>query len=235
MKAVLKLNMLEWDSKFWETEIYSYTSECGSLDTDGLQANKWMIQALVAEADLELINTLEESGFRFVESKVTLVKVLERRISINSNNFRKVSHEEIEKRRNVFFDMYGRNSRYSIFSKEKINLFYCTWVNNSIDGTMDDDCIGYYTDNELAGFLTYRIRHKEMQIGIVGVFEEYQEKGIGTNLLSYLNNIALDNSCEKIIVATQGKNRPAINVYIKNGFAVHDIKNWFYLKGGNGW
>jgi len=97
---------------------------------------------------------------------------------------------------------------------------------------MDDRCIGYYVDNQLAGFITFKYRDDKAIVGLVGVFPEFQKKGISQKLLDYVNYNAINQGFRQVSISTQGRNLKAINAYIKNGFFLDSIKYWYYLKGG---
>lgn len=229
------LNRLDWDSEYWGIEIFNVDENYNlSIPTSNKNKSKiYLIQALIPEEKIEVINLLEDSGFRFVESKINLKKILKKKTEINTNDFKDIEIKDLENNKNDFYNLYGQYSRFGLFSKEKINDFYYIWLINSIDGKMDDKCIGYYFENQLTGFITYKYKNDGLYIGLVGIFDEFQKKGISQKLLDYVNDQAINKGYNKIYVATQGKNYNAINAYIKNGFNIEDIKNWYYLKGEN--
>lgn len=229
---------LEWDSQFWDLEIYNvdenYNFNIPNSNKNCTSGSKeWLIQALVPEDKVEIINFLEDNGFRFVETKINLKKKVVKKIEIDENKFKDVDRYDIQPYKNEFNNLYGKYSRFSVFNKEKVNDFYYTWVLNSINGEMDDKCIGYYIEDKLAGFITYKFKNNELSIGLLGVFQAFQRKGISQHLLNYINNKALEEGYNAINVSTQGKNYNAINTYIKNGYFIKSIQNWYYLRGDN--
>lgn len=228
------MKKLEWDSCFWNVDIYN-------LDRDYMfyiprisekKYNEWLIQTRVPDNEIELINMLEDKGFRFVESKVNLMKKVDDEINI-ADSFKKVKKIDLEIHKNDFADLYDRYSRFSLIDSNKINDFYYKWLINTIAGKMDDACIGYYINNKLTGFISYRIKNHEFSIGLVGVFPEFQNRGISQKLLNCIHNVAYNKGYEYIKVSTQGKNHIAINTYIKNGYIFENIENWYYLRGDN--
>lgn len=228
---------LDWDSEFWGVDIFNIDEsdifyKSGVIDEIIKNKDNYVIQALISDYKVKQIQQMEEGGFRFVESKITLKKSINQTIYIDFCNFKKIEEKEIRSYKDVFFDLYGKVSRYSLFPNEKINYFYYTWVVNSIYGKMDDECIGYYIDNQLAGFATYRYRDGETIIGLIGVFPDFQNKGISQKILYYINNDAIEKGHKIVSISTQGINSKAINAYIKNGFYFDSIKYWFYMNGG---
>ncbi|MFP4698563.1 MAG: GNAT family N-acetyltransferase [Eubacteriales bacterium] len=230
------MKKLRWDTQFWGIDIYDF-SDIDKISNVkkvkfSLPASKdFIIQALINDENIKAINYLEDKGFRFAESKVTLVKGAIQINEMFTNNFRKVKIEEIENYKNLFYDLYGKVSRFSLFNKGKVNQFYYTWVLNSIKGKMDDSCIGYYEEEKLAGFITYKCRDNSISIGLLGVFPQFQGHGISKKLLAHIDNIAFNNKCNSVHVSTQGKNVKAINAYIKSGFIFDSIKHWYYMRG----
>lgn len=235
---MIKLTRLDWDSSYWMVDIYDvkkcYESNDFKLEfIQEISSQPYLIQALVIDKDIEFINFLEESGFRFMESKVNLVKRIQETSAIFPEGlFKDVTLDELIGNKDEFYNLYGEVSRFSFLPKEKVNEFYYKWVVKSIKGELDDNCIGYYVEGSLGGFITYKILEQKLIIGLVGVFPEYQGKKISQNLLHYIENVAVKNNCSEIYVSTQGKNIKAVNAYIKSGFFIQDIKHWYYLKEG---
>lgn len=230
------MHRLDWDSDFWGFDIYKIDKTDNLFEQDLIanitnRSNSFLIQALVSSDEVQTINCLEEKGFRFIESKITMKKMLDKTSKINKIKFKEIKKHELDSQRYSFFDLYGKISRFSLFRQEKINDFYYFWVIKSIDGKLDDKCIGYYIDDQLAGFITYRYDNIRVSIGLVGVFPEFHQKGVSQKLLDYVNNKAIKKGYSEIIISTQGKNISAINAYIKNGFIFKNIKHWYYLKG----
>ena len=228
------MKKLEWDSEFWGIDLFSIPENDKSWDQDLLSSIRnneklYLIQALISENEVGLINSLENEGFRFVESKITLKNKPMIKAIIDENQFKEIEKHELEAYKNDFFNLYGKVSRFGRFEKEKINDFYYTWMINSIDGKMDDKCIGYYMDHQLAGFITYKYQNNRLAIGLVGVIPKFQKNGISQKLLDYVNDKAITKGYNEVLVSTQGKNKKAINAYIKNGFIFESIKQWYYL------
>jgi len=225
------MRKLKWDSGFWGFEMFHLDVNNDSsikLPND----SNFIIQSLCEISDNTSINMLEREGFSFKESKITLHKIKFDEIKTNNLDFRKLTVKDFEPFKDIFFELFGRNSRFDIFSEEKVNEFYYTWVINSVVGKMDDACIGYFNGNKLVGFVTYRIRESEIMIGLLGVLPEFQGQGISQFLLNYIEDIAVHNNLKVLSVSTQGTNIHALNAYIKNGYRIHSIKHWYYyIKG----
>ena len=224
------MKKLEWDSKFWGINVF-HLDKLDFLDFTQL-GEKYLLQVLASVDDLDFIHKLENKGFKFHESKVTLFKKRFDKTDLEGFSFKLLTPEDIDKYKKSFWDLFGSNSRFNIFSYKKVNDFYYTWLVNSMNGEMDDDCIGYFVNNELAGFVTYKIKDNAVVIGLLGVLPSFRGRGISQKLLNYVDNIAFDNSIG-VSISTQGTNLTAINAYIKNGYYVESIKHWYYLFKGD--
>lgn len=226
------MEKLIWDTRFWGVDIYQVTSL--DYDINKLKSsNPILIQALINVSHLKKINTLEENNFKFVESKITLYKDVVSNTRVrNDQNFRHIDTETLFYFRDSLNNMFINNTRYNIFSKEKINDFYFTWLLNSIKGEMDDACIGFFLKDNLAAFVTYKIKGNAISIGLLGVLPDFQGKGISQLLLNYIETLAIRDSLNVINISTQGKNLPALNSYIKSGFKVQSIDHWYYYRRG---
>lgn len=230
---MISMEKLQWDTNFWGIDII-HTDTSDKIDFSKVENNSYLIQALSDVSNTDFIKYLELNGFHFIESKVTLQKQRYLVNAIEDTNFRDLIIDDLGVYQDIFFELFGMNSRYNMFPNKKVNEFYYTWMVNSIKGAMDDKCIGYFLAGKLAGFVTYRVRDGVLTIGLLGVIPEFQGKGISQKLLNYIDNVALNNNISNIKIATQGKNLRALNAYIKNGYNICSIDHWYYLiKGVN--
>lgn len=62
----------------------------------------------------------------------------------------------------------------------------------------------------------------------IAVQEEYQNKGIGTQLINYLKNFGKEKNVQTISLEVDEKNLVAINFYKKMGFVVTNIRKKYY-------
>ncbi len=86
--------------------------------------------------------------------------------------------------------------------------------------------LGYYLDGKLIGYLNYYVIYNRLEIANFRVLDEYQRRGIGTELLSFLINKypKVDN----ITLEVREDNIKAINLYKKMGFKQVAIRNNYY-------
>lgn len=109
---------------------------------------------------------------------------------------------------------------------EKITEIYKVVDRDYIDWELRNNKIyGLFIENKLAGFIG---EHKEGSIGLLEVFQEYRNQGIGTKLLKFMIKNKLDNNqipFSQIYI----DNEISKNLHRKLGFTVDDnIKNINY-------
>lgn len=86
--------------------------------------------------------------------------------------------------------------------------------------------------NNIVGYVTFNIKEKnnpimryrkQLQIEAICVDENNRCKGICTELLKYVKNIARENNCTDMYLTVNEENTNAIKVYEKFGFKVKSI------------
>ncbi|WP_052759432.1 GNAT family N-acetyltransferase [Paenibacillus sp. DMB20] len=116
------------------------------------------------------------------------------------------------------------------FSRNKVNSFYQLWIEKSVKGSFDDYCLLFKSNGKILGFATIR-EHKDEKtasIGLLGITPESQGRGYGTRLIEDLKVFLVRRQIKQLMVATQGRNYKALNLYIKSGFKINKIESWFY-------
>lgn len=219
------MEKLTWDSEFWGVDVYNVVN-IENIKID--KVKKYLVQILLDRNSL-LNNKIMNSELRLIETKINLLKDVKETCIIDKNLFRKIVEEDLIKYKDEFFNLFGQNSRFRMFPKQKVNDFYYMWLINSMKEEYDSNVIGYYVNHKLAGFITYKFSSDSIHIGLVGVFKDFQRKGISSQLIYYVENQLLDNNLSKIRISTNSFNLPALNTYIKNGFIIEDINYWYYM------
>ncbi|WP_028608349.1 GNAT family N-acetyltransferase [Paenibacillus harenae] len=79
---------------------------------------------------------------------------------------------------------------------------------------------GYYTDETLAGAISFKLDEGTVDIHRMVVHPAYFRRGIAQALLSFV--LQLEDEAVKFIVATGARNTPAKTLYLKNGFQLLD-------------
>jgi ribosomal-protein-alanine N-acetyltransferase len=88
--------------------------------------------------------------------------------------------------------------------------------------------IEYVMENVVVGYLEYSLIYDRMEIDNFYVNEEYRNLGIGTKLLTYLENVAINYKVVNITLEVRVSNNIAINLYKKFGFSEVALRKYYY-------
>ncbi|WP_110940922.1 GNAT family N-acetyltransferase [Geosporobacter subterraneus] len=86
---------------------------------------------------------------------------------------------------------------------------------------------GYFIEERLVGIISYKVENDVLDMHRVAVHPLYFRRGIAEKLIHYIEED--NNRLTKAIVATGRGNKPAENLYLKNGY--HKTKDLEIAKG----
>jgi dTDP-4-amino-4,6-dideoxy-D-galactose acyltransferase len=212
------LKRLDWDSNFFEFEVgemiadeYCNFNNLPNFDLLYLKSN--------FNFDLE-INNFQKT---FQEVKL----VFEREINLGSQVSESIfSIKEIDFNIKEIYNLAyesGKHSRFLLdkkFKAEKFQELYRTWVDNSINKSFAKDVLVYIENNQILGFVTYKININSATVGLFAVNAKHQGKGIGSQLIKHLENILFLNQINKLVIPTQESNKTACDFYRKQGYTI---------------
>jgi len=229
----------------WDTDFFGYNVaflSCLHL-TENIYKN---ISLFVEENKIRLIEYLcnchdsrsveiaEKSGFSFVDIRITFIKHL-----VSSQpyqlpggiEFRKSTEQDILALEKIANGIYTK-SRYFFdkrFEEKKVIEFYLSWVRKAVRGEFDDECWCLTENNEPFAFCTVRyVKNGTAQIGLLGMSNLYQGRGLGKALLKSVFEVLLKKNISWVTVATQGRNYPAQNLYQSVGFITKETQLWYH-------
>ena len=83
--------------------------------------------------------------------------------------------------------------------------------------------IAYQKDNpeEWLGLVTYTINNNECEIVTINAVNQYE--GIGTTVLQFVKQTAIEASCKRLWLITTNDNIDALRFYQKRGFIINSI------------
>ena len=73
-------------------------------------------------------------------------------------------------------------------------------------------------NHNLAGFLYYEFQENDCEIIVFEIYDKF--KGIGTQMLEKLKEVAKDNHCNRIYLQTSNDNLDALRFYQRRGFHI---------------
>jgi len=230
------IKKLTWDSDFFgfgiaQLEELNEASDLIFVDEFAKSNNIRLVQTLTDLKNIHFIEILENSGFHYVDTRIDFVMDLSKKENKNIHWF-KANESEIDDIKSIADSLYLKSRFYhSMFESDKVNELFKLWAEKAVNGEFDNLCLKSTIDgtNEVTGFVTIRfLNNTDARIGLIGVSKNHLGKGIGTYLINSAISYLKENKYEKLYIATQGKNLGAINLYIKSGFKIKSIQNWFY-------
>jgi len=179
------------------------------------------------------IRILEDLGFRFIsirtsyhlEFKEKVVPKKEKNITIKEfgESGESVSKDDIRQ----LSDIIGKKSRY--FKDPDVprqigKRIYFEWLNNSLFKGYADTVFLLYKKKEIAGLVSLKKQKEKGYIDLIGVKDNFQNKGFGTLLVGKAISTFIDYGINDIYVITEGENLQANYFYQKNGFRIQNVE-----------
>ncbi|MCL2623030.1 MAG: GNAT family N-acetyltransferase [Planctomycetaceae bacterium] len=123
---------------------------------------------------------------------------------------------------------------YSRFKKDTrlepfFEKLYQLWIQRSISGEIADVVLVDADEDMTRGVVTVKkLPHSEGMIGLVAVGQNFQRRGIASNLLTACDIWCLEHGLSSLSVATQQENKPACQTYEKNGYVLEEIHSIYH-------
>lgn len=156
--------------------------------------------------------------------------------SIFKNQTEKTKNIIIEDNMKENLDIINSSKNTFIYSRFNIdkNLkngkeVHSNWVKNSFNQKNKFFCY-YLLNNQIIGYILFSINKEKstIYIELIAIKSGYRNKGIGTKLISELENFGIDKKIHYINVGTQINNKKAQNFYINNKFRIKFINSIYH-------
>jgi dTDP-4-amino-4,6-dideoxy-D-galactose acyltransferase len=229
---------LEWDSEFFGRRIAR--AGVSSLTKESVaEIDAWCslhridcLYFLASSADQRTAELAQAKMFRLVDIRVTFELPAEKFSYRDSSSFgvRSAVEKDIPALRAIARGGH-RDSRFYYdgnFSQHLCDELYETWIEKSCRGWAKRVLVAEGS-GLIEGYLTCHLPSSEHgQIGLVGVADKAQGRGVGTDLLSCGVAWFARQRVRSISVVTQGRNIGAQRLYQKCGFATRSVELWFH-------
>jgi dTDP-4-amino-4,6-dideoxy-D-galactose acyltransferase len=228
---------LDWDSRLFERLIARLNRQ--RLDAASLSAaldwcRKNRIECLYFLADSDDATTsclAEQNGFQQTDVRITLERTLTERdvTTFTAKDVRLARPEDVSALRAIARTVH-RDSRFYFdrhFERDKCDLFYETWIENSVAGFAQAVLV-VEANASPVGYMTCHLQDSESQIGLAGIAEQYQKMGLGRKLTEGFLAWSVQKGARRSTVVTQGRNVRAQRLYQRNGFVTESVKLWYH-------
>ena len=232
----MEIRKLDWDSYFFDFPIgYIFIDKEPPSNFSKILNSD--IYTLIQIKSKQLINIISEThSLSYSEVKIIFSKNLS---EISDVDIEIIDFDDAPINENSLYSLayeggkYSRYKRDENFSDSMFKKFYQHWIKNSINRSFADKIFYIKENDKILGFVTFKIKQEEAQIGLIAVLPKFQSKGFGNKLLKKVENYCLQNNIKKINIATQLENIPACNFYKKSGYEISEkiiIKNFWINK-----
>ena len=145
---------------------------------------------------------------------------------INKNIFKITNLTELPNCLNVIHKSYEYRDKKMNLNKDEHRHTYLTLEELNKMYFDSIQMFGYYKENVLIAFLSLKINECDIKIKDIVVLPEYQNKGIGKELLDFVKLYAKENKKTKIKLGFIYNNTELKMWYEKNGFILTEIKEY---------
>lgn len=216
------LKKLDWDSNFFGLQIAEYKESIQSNRSN--QDIPFDLIYVISNLD----KRIKFEGFTktFQENKLVYLKknLIHQPIQTDKIRSFKDSNFDREELYGLAFESgkYSRFKRDNNFKEEQFKKLYKVWVDNSIDSNYATDVIIYVEENKIVGFVTFKISEDIGTIGLIAVLSNMQGKGVGKQLIKYVENRLIEKGIFKLSIPTQKDNIEACSFYEKLDYKIED-------------
>jgi len=238
MSADSSCEYLEWDSEFFGRRIAR--ARVATLTKESVaEIAAWCclnridcLYFLASSTDRWTAKLAQDNGFRAVDTRVTFELQLQRSRcgDLPSAVVRDAVENDIPALRALARNGH-RDSRFYYdgnFPQQLCDELYEVWIEKSCRGWARKVFVAEEA-GVIEGYLTCHLPSSgNGEIGLVGVAEQAQGKGVGTQLVSRGVRWFEQQGTEKISVVTQGRNVRAQRLYQKCGFLTRSAETWFH-------
>lgn len=248
---------LEWDSQFFQRRIARLNRHRLDHATMAESAHWCRHQRidclyfLADSNDLETPRLAEANDFHLTDIRMTLEHAVARgstgvspvqrgerdaRLSAegafipgNSEGIRYAREDDLQALRTIARSSHHDTRFYfdGHFEREKCDLLYSTWIENSFRGFAQAVLVAE-SDGQPAAYLTCHLNDQASQIGLVGVGEGHRGKGLATKLVRAFLSWSREQGARRALVVTQGRNLAAQRLYQRNGFITASMDLWYH-------
>jgi dTDP-4-amino-4,6-dideoxy-D-galactose acyltransferase len=233
-------NYLDWDSQFFGLRI-ARVSKDALFNKDLKEILMWCKQhsidclyLLTTFEDKFTLRQIENNNFQIVDIRITFKKTIERNDTSSIKNpffsIRIAQDKDISLLR-LIAKRAHRDSRFYFDSKFPDNLcdlLYEEWIEKSCKGYADKVFVAIIKEKPVGYISCDLLTNHIGQIGLLGVDEKHQGKGIGSALINAAIRWFFEKGVRSVIVVTQGRNINAIQFYQAKGFIISQLQLWYH-------
>ena len=227
--------------KQWDTSLFGFTI----YSADIFNATHDEIQRLMthcANQKIRLVYLFPKDNVSEVHLRRASIPLVDQKVVFSKTNFSRMmpcdnldiynglEQYDILSQLALSSGAYSRFKTDTHFGFKNFQKLYLTWLDRSVRKEIADDVIIWKdTHGLIKGFITYKVVHEIITIGLIAVDPLVKGLGIGRSLIREIENIAKNRNITEVNVATQFDNRDAYHFYLKNQYTVKSIQPIYHL------
>ena len=217
------LESLQWESAFFSlpSAIVRLRDDAPALTESAFTA--WQrVQAKIPADRTDLLDALQQHGFKLVEGEADLSITLTRH---DAPGAEMATEQDIPVLRQMAAQAFAQSRfRAPWYAPGDSGRFYAQWVENAVKGTFDHVCLVLRAgDSQIQGFVSLRkLNEREARIGLLA------GRGMGEKLMQAALYWAQEQKLVTLRVATQVGNTAALKRYIASGANIDATAYWLY-------
>lgn len=231
LRSMLEIKRLEFDSELFGYNVGITTlqgNEKEVLNRNCREMYKLVYVISRVELDQKLVEEkqLKLADIKTVWKKSFDLKVIDDLYGIDEFK----GDEEITLRELALLSgVYSRFNTDPEFQSGEYVKLYSVWIDRIIKRELADVILVYKEDTAILGFVSAQMVNGIAKIGLIAVAESARGRAVATRLMKGIENWAIQNGSEALIVATQSANLPAMALYEKNGYTISDREYIYHL------
>lgn len=228
---------LQWDSDFFGYKVARVIfDENGFWKYDcvvnEIKEKKIRLTYLFTSPSARALNArIVRAGGILVDKKTMFLKKTQKHTRFSNN----ISEWQKSKPNQKLVDLalkagiFSRFLRDNNFIHNEYERLYTRWLYKSVSGELALKTIIANDENEITGFITLGKNNQRADIGLVAVDPVFRGKGIGSDLVRYVDNLSLRMGFDQIGVVTQFDNKSACKLYTGCGFRIDNLTNVYHF------
>jgi dTDP-4-amino-4,6-dideoxy-D-galactose acyltransferase len=195
-----------------------------------LKSNPVNCLYFLAAPEAETLRLAAESGFRFVDARVTLECNLSKVTPAKSGtNVRSAVSDDLDELRRIASESH-HDSRFYVdgnFPRAACDELYRIWITKGFENKhgavfvaeQDGKAVGYNSIYESDG---------DGVISLIAIDSMYRGRSLATQLMNRSEAWFRQQNVERVTVPTQAANVPALRLYESRGFKIAKVEPWFH-------
>jgi GNAT superfamily N-acetyltransferase len=219
----MKIKHLDWDSVFFNKKIglLDLSNNCPYSESQ----NDYDLIYVISDKEIAVaIPNFEQS---YSENKIVFAKkTVQNREVADANIFSEIKDSPRKEIYALAFES-GKFSRFNLdlnFKKSEFRKLYKKWVDNSFNKEFADAVLVYKEENTILGFVTYKVGDGFATVGLIGVCQKHQGKGIGKKLIQSVEKELAAVGVAELRIPTQLQNEMACLFYKGLGYDIIENK-----------